>query len=679
MAAQLNKLGFDVVQGLDRELQQIGDVQAEFEDKLRTKPEVALLFYAGHGLQVDGRNYLIPIDAEITQKAHLASRAVLFNYILGEMADNASASLIFLDACRDNPFTRNLARSLGESARYAGVRGGLARIEKVAGTFIAYATAPDQVAFDGKGQNSPFTSALLQHIETPGLSVGDLMIDVRNKVLAETNGRQEPWDQSSLRARFYFVPPEQAKPSAVSEAASEWAAIQGTISLAVLAAFQERHPDPPWSTYAEARANEVRAADAARQEAEEVERERLENLRKNEEAVLRMEASVLKMSEAAIIEKAALEHWRAIKKLNDPAKLRVFLSEYGESRYGSLAEEELQKLATLAWQKVDKSNRQELLWFTADYPGTREVVEANSLFHQVRAPRDEPRPIDGTKRVGFTIRQKLTLVLLGILSAGLGGGAVLFVEHLATQSIRDCPECPELVRVPEGSFMMGSPDSEEGRRTDEGPQRQVTIAKPFAAGKFEVTFDEWDACVSAGGCTGKVNDNGWGRGKRPVINVTWSDAQEYVDWLSKKTEKSYRLLTEAEWEYAARAGTTTPFSTGTTISTDQANFKGLSTFGGSAAGTFREMTVEVGSFKPNAFGLFDMHGNVKEMVQDCYVENYTNVTAEGSAVTASDCFPRVLRGGSWFNLAVDLRSACRNRVLFPGPSEFVGFRVARTL
>lgn len=268
MASRLAKLGFDVVKGLDLNLRQIGDVQGAFEGKLRAKPEVALLFYAGHGLQVEGRNYLVPIDAEITTKSHLATRALLFNDLLDDMAREAGATLIFLDACRDNPFTRSIATSLGDSARFAGVRGGLARIEKVAGTFIAYATAPDQVAFDGKGQNSPFTSALLAHIDTPGLSVGDLMIDVRNKVLAETNERQEPWDQSSLRARFYFVPPESEKGGVqLSQGASEWGAIQETTSLAVLAAFRDRHPDPPWSTYAEARANELRAADEARRSA----------------------------------------------------------------------------------------------------------------------------------------------------------------------------------------------------------------------------------------------------------------------------------------------------------------------------------------------------------------------------------------------------------------------------
>jgi len=295
MAAVLARLGFDVVKGIDVDLRGIGDLQAVFEDKLRGRPDVALLFYAGHGLQVAGRNYLVPVDAEITQRAHLASRALLFNDLLDDMAAQAQASLIFLDACRDNPFTRNLTRALGDTARYAGVRGGLARVdvETVTGSFIAYATAPDTLAYDGTGENSPFTAALLEHIETPGLSVGDLMIDVRNKVLAETNERQEPWDQSSLRARFYFVPEVEETPpqaSEVSGAAQEWAAIQNTDSLAVLAAFQERYPDPPWSTYAEARAEELRAADEARRAEEQREREEAERERQEAEERQQREA-----------------------------------------------------------------------------------------------------------------------------------------------------------------------------------------------------------------------------------------------------------------------------------------------------------------------------------------------------------------------------------------------------
>ena len=176
--------------------------------------------------------------------------------------------------------------------------------------------------------------------------------------------------------------------------------------------------------------------------------------------------------------------------------------------------------------------------------------------------------------------------------------------------LRDCPTCPQMVVLPAGTFPMGSPDNEEGRDSDEA-RRQVRIGT-FAVGVYEVTFAEWDACVAGGGCGDyRPDDGGWGRGKRPVLNVSWNDAQAYVKWLSNKTGEEYRLLTEEEWEYAARAGTTTPFHTGPTIATNQANYDG-------GTGQFYARTRKVGSLADNAFGLYDVHGNVAEMVADCY-------------------------------------------------------------
>jgi formylglycine-generating enzyme required for sulfatase activity len=248
------------------------------------------------------------------------------------------------------------------------------------------------------------------------------------------------------------------------------------------------------------------------------------------------------------------------------------------------------------------------------------------------------------------------------------------------ESFKDCPDCPEMVVIPAGEFTMGSPSNEEGHSSIEGPQHKVGIAKPFGVGRFEVTFAEWDACVAAGGCKHKPSDQGWGRGKRPVIDVSWNDAKEYVAWLAKKTGRTYRLLSEAEWEYVARAGTTTPFSTGRTITTDQANFNGNSTYGGSAKGVNRGKTIEVGSLnKPNAFGLHDMHGNVWEWVEDCYEDTYAGAASDGRAVADTPSCSRVLRGGSWYSNPQYLRSAFRLRFSPVDRDNFLGFRVARTL
>lgn len=240
-------------------------------------------------------------------------------------------------------------------------------------------------------------------------------------------------------------------------------------------------------------------------------------------------------------------------------------------------------------------------------------------------------------------------------------------------SFRDCDMCPEMVAIAAGSFLMGSPSLE-------GPQHQVTISRSFAAGKYEVTFDEWDACVREAGCSHNPNDSGWGRGRRPVIGVSWDDAKQYVAWLSRKTGKTYRLLTEAEWEYVARAGTTTAFSFGNSISPQQANYDGSVSYSGGPTGTKHGKTVPVGSYAPNAFGLHDLHGNVWEWVEDCWNSSYAGAPSDGSAWTTGSCTQRVLRGGSWFSNGRNLRSAFRGNdgVVATNRSYTFGLRVART-
>ena len=250
-------------------------------------------------------------------------------------------------------------------------------------------------------------------------------------------------------------------------------------------------------------------------------------------------------------------------------------------------------------------------------------------------------------------------------------------------TFNDCDDegwCPEMVVVPAGSFMMGSPEDEVGRRDAEGPRHRRTIDEPFAIGVYEVTFAEWDACVAAGGCNGhRPHDDGWGRGRRPVINVSWNDAKAYVNWLSDRTGEEYRLPSEAEWEYAARAGMTTPFHFGPTISTDQANYDGKYTYGSGRTGVYRAQTVPVGSFPANEFGLHDVHGNAWEWMEDCWNDSYAGAPGNSTAWTTGNCSRRVVRGGSWNFPPRLLRAA--NRYLF-GPAYrkyFIGFRVARTL
>jgi formylglycine-generating enzyme required for sulfatase activity len=240
-------------------------------------------------------------------------------------------------------------------------------------------------------------------------------------------------------------------------------------------------------------------------------------------------------------------------------------------------------------------------------------------------------------------------------------------------SFKECAkDCPEMIVIPAGAFTMGLP-AYENDQGNESPQHKVTIAKPLAVSKFGVTFAQWDLCVSLGGCP-QVGDSGFGRGTRPVINLSWNDAQRYVAWLSQITGKRYLLLSEAEWEYAARAGTQTAFFWGAEIGIDNANCIGCG-----SRWDNRE-TSPVGSFPPNAFGLFDMAGNVWQWVQDCYHRNYDAAPADGAAWdSGGNCERRVVRGGSWNSEPNYLRSASRGGDFISSRNSNTGFRVRRML
>jgi formylglycine-generating enzyme required for sulfatase activity len=253
-----------------------------------------------------------------------------------------------------------------------------------------------------------------------------------------------------------------------------------------------------------------------------------------------------------------------------------------------------------------------------------------------------------------------------------------------TFHFRDCADTPEMVRLLGGSFVMG--ESGGTGTLYERPLRDVTISE-FSIGRYEVTFDEWDACFRAGGCLKNPEDEGWGRGRRPVINVSWVDAQQYVHWLSQKTGRKYRLPTEAEWEYAARAGTTGRYfwGEGAEWACESANVFDLTSsihypnwhWRATCDDGFAQ-TAPVGSFQPNKWGLYDVSGNVWEWVQDCWHSDYTNAPVNGEAwISGGECGKRVNRGGGWGNHPRSMRSATRDADGAEGFSNAMGFRVAR--
>lgn len=299
-----------------------------------------------------------------------------------------------------------------------------------------------------------------------------------------------------------------------------------------------------------------------------------------------------------------------------------------------------------------------------------------------------------------TFRQAavLSVVATALAAPSLAEEGSLAPGALLRDTLRDGSAGPEMVVLPAGTFVMGSPESETGHDFTEGPQAAITIARPFAVARYELTWDEWEQCVAAGGCEdnarkayGERRDAGWpgdagyGRGRRPVINVAWDDAAAYVAWLSAETGKRYRLLSEAEWEYAARAGSTGRFSWGEADPVCEPGQPNTANFSNPAStslmgGCNGRNTEPVGYSAPNAFGLYDMHGNVREWVQDCFHVYLDGIPADGSP-WMTDCARggegHVFRGGSFTGGANQARSASRQATI--GREVNMGFRIARKI
>jgi formylglycine-generating enzyme required for sulfatase activity len=554
MADTLRGLGFTLIgEGPQLDLDEAAFRRAvqSFGNAL-TGADVALFYYAGHGVQVRGANYLVPVGANPVKEADVDFQMLDTNLVLRQMESaGARLNLVILDACRNNPFGGRGLRSAGS---------GLAQMQAPQGTLISFATQPGNVALDGAGANSPYTKALTEAIRKPGLDIFRTFNEVGLAVASATNGSQQPWvSLSPIKGDFYFAglpagtqPPPPAPPPALAADDVFWLAIRDSKLAALFEEFLSKFPNSP-------RASEARA--------------RLE---------------------------------------------------------------ELKKVAVVVPPVVP--------------PAPPSVVKPAVGIYPQAAAGLQPLPAERER----ALKPKDTF--------------------------KECDDCPEMVLVPAGAFTMGSPAGEAERFTNEGPQHRVSFARPFAAAKYAVTFDEWEACLRDGGCNGyRPDDEGWGRGNRPAINLNFDDAKAYVAWLLKKTGKGYRLLSEAEHEYVTRAGTATPFWWGRSISTDQANYNGTTTYGGGPKGPFRKKTEPVDSFAPNPWGLYQVHGNVYTWTEDCWNDSYRGAPANGAAWLSGDCSKRILRGGAYNYFARILRAAFRGPVEAHERNSHFGIRVARTM
>ena len=592
----LRALGFDVIQKDDVTRSAFNGHWQDFLNKL-SGGDTAAFYFAGHGVELGGRNYLLPRDVpnirpgrdELLRRESLA----LPEFLTDLREKGTRLNLVILDACRDNPFEQVAGRTVG------GARG-LAVTEPPQGTFIMFSASTGETALDrlddsDRNPNSVFTRQLLPLLKAPGVSLTDVAEQVRVSVhvLADTvKHRQTPAYYNQVLGR-------------VCLAGGECKIGGATAPSTVLPAIQS----------------------------------------------------------------SAAEAWVLLRDAYSTADLETYVARFGDTFYGDLAKRRLGELKSAAVAGKQAAE--------AEYAKKQPAQSAVAIQPSTPARCDGIEALIGNER--------------RCLKPGAG----------KTDWFKDCPTCPEMVVAPTGRFTMGSPKDEPEREPfdkDSEDQLPVTIGKTFAVGRFAVTRAEFAVFVTAtghkteGGCyawTGtewKLQaDRNWRSpgftqtDRHPVVCVNWNDAKAYVEWLSSLTGKSYRLLSEAEREYAARAGTTMPFWWGGAASTSQANYNGNYTYAGGAKGEWRKATVPVDTFAVNAWGLYNVHGNVWDWTEDCWNASNAGNPGNGGARSSGDCGLRVRRGGSWVNNPQDLRSAYRSRSTADDRDSLLGFRVARTL
>jgi formylglycine-generating enzyme required for sulfatase activity len=636
MAAELKAAGFETVLKTNAGRKEMHAAIGEFGGKLASG-SVGLFYYAGHGIQSGERNFLVPVDADLQGEDDLDADAIDIGKVMKTMeAARNRLNIVILDACRDNPLPKG-----GRS----GTRG-LAVIPAPTGTFVAYATGPGKIAQDGdRGGNGVYTGELVKALRQPGLKIEEVFKKAANGVMEKTGGKQVPWTQASLQGDFYFRPQGTVAPPAATGGNADrdalfWSSIKDSRKAGDFEDYLTQFPNGTFAGLATRRIGELRGGQTAslspgavaRPEPllDALDREmvagRKANVREFPEPKAKQISTLAEGDTVQVTGRVKGENWYLVSRKGNPL--------------GYVVTDTLEEVSAYKARK-DKETQ-----LAAVTPPPAPPAPAPPPPVPVRAP-----------------------------------GSVF----------RDCTNCPEMVVIPPGSFIMGASAAETSRlgiadnlATTERPQHHVNISRSFALGKYHVTYAEWDACLADGGCNGyRASDDGQGRGNRPVVRVSWVDAQAYVTWLNGKVRGHltvstsgggpYRLPSEAEWEYAARAGTTTPRYWGEAIGVGHANCDGCGTQWDN------KHPAPVGSFAPNPFGLYDMQGNAWQWTGDCFNGSYAGAPSDGSAWTSGNCDTPVYRGGSWFSPPKGVRSSMRSKYDLRSRDSDTGFRIARTL
>ena len=731
--------------------------------------DIAVVFFAGHGIQIADQNYLIPVDARLAQDYDATDEAISLERIIEAIEPAARLRLVVLDACRDNPFLVKMQR---RGATRQIVSRGLSKVEPMLNnTLIAYAAKAGSTAEDGAGEHSPFTTALIKHVAEPGLDIRLALGRVRDEVLRNTRNDQEPFVYGSLGGgSVSLVPPVAvAKPAAPAEVRADyelverintrkawelfinqhksgmyvdlarerlrmlereevaaplarmqgensaWDRIKDSEDPAAIRRFIERNKSSPHAIAAQSlldslervarekeekaaaeeakkqaeakKLTEEKAAAEAKKLAEEKAAAEAERLRKAEEVGKQAEAERLAEEKAAAEakklaeEKTAgeAERLRKAEEVRKQVEAKRLAEEKAAAEAKRLAEEkaavEAERLRKA--EEVRKQAEAKRLAEEKAAAEAKRLAEAKAATEAERLQKAEEEGKQAeAKRFAeensATAKPGIALPVPPPETRSSRKEQMAYMAPLPTvdrkgQVFQDCGDCPVVVRIPGGSFTMGQAKGDASA----APQHTVTV-RAFVIGQYPVTVGEWKACVEGGGCsfTPRMTNADY---RTPVHNVSWDDAQQYTLWLSRSTGEKYRLPTEAEWEYAARAHTSTRYWWGDTVGTMLAN---CSDCGGRQDA---RTPLPVGSFKSNPFGLHDMHGGVAQWVADCWFPNYQGAPTDASARDQKNCQKRVLRGGSFRTDRETITASARGN--YDSSVRYIahGFRVARDL
>src|SRR6201996_6389652 len=772
MAAMFKSAGFNVV-SLKRDLKanEMRRALRDFSDEVRDA-DIAIIYYAGHGLEIEGNNYLIPVDATLERDVDAYDEAISLDRVLAAVEPAKQLRLIILDACRDNPFAKTMKHTM--ASRSMGLGRGLSKVEPAnPNTLIAFAAKAGSTAADGDDKNSPFTAALVKYLPRPGLDLRKAFGFVRDDVLKVTHNRQEPFVYGSLGGHEGArVPAPPAAAVQAAPAVDPYAAARTDYELALQInvpsawdSYISKYPSGFYTDLAVAQRNKIKTAQAAAAEEAQLAaaKKSLEDAKAaqariaaaqakaaqdarivadNAKAVAQAKAAQDKAAQDKAAQDKAAQDKAAQDKAAQDARIAADNARAAEQARVAQEREAAEKQKALELAKAAEAKAAAVKAAEAKAAETKanelKAAEAARVKVAAQVKADEAARLAAVVKASETERIAALVPPVGNtgretksanlpLTAGCGGVSMSSLNSAPRaaktlsaadecglkprETFRECENCPELVVVPAGQVLMGSEqgDIDSGvAAANEGPQHMAVIKQSIAVGRFEITRDQYAAFVRETGynsgdhCVTFENNQPQDRagrsflnpgyaqsGNHPAVCVSWTNARAYVDWLSRITGKSYRLLSQAEVEYVARAGSTARYGA-SNDATELCALANGADQSAKAAGLPPNapymnckdgypFTAPVGSFAVNAFGVYDMIGNVWEWTEDCFRGDYSATRLETAHRFPEVCDPRSVRGGDWFSTEASLRPAVRARADIDAHNDDIGCRVVRTL